>query len=440
VRGPARTGVRALPRVAAPAPLRTAAPEVLRTSPLAPRRPGAAEVLKIAVLAPPRPTAAQELLKTAAPATVRTVVQAMPVTAVPQIAVPAAQAPVRRVTAAERRRPGGAHLLRQARVHSAELPGAPPTADHEGTAGRLRSAGVQPHARVTSHGGQAAPGRAPPDRVLGPPAAPARTASPVGRLGPRPATGRDVPHQAAIRGAAPGPGALRAGPPMMTEHVAEVLPVPMTADPPQAAEPVVPPSLVRRVPPAVATRARVLRVRARTARAATTPTGARPVHVALDSVATAGRIGRSVNAVTPPGGHHVTGQPDPPATAVTGPHGHPAPATVTAPAITTAPAAVTVPKAATMPGAVTAPAAATVAGTATVPAAATVPGAVTAAAAVAGSAPAVDAPGAETASAPAADGPGPREMRHRPGRPASPALSFQSRSRPSNSNPRPVLS
>ena len=334
----------------------------------------------------------------------------MPVTAAPPIAVPAAQAPARRAMAAERHRPAGADLLRQARVHSAELPAPPPTADREGTAGRLRSAGVQPHARVTSHGGQAAPGRAPLDRVLGPPAALARTASPVGRLGPRPATGQDAPHQAAIRGAAPRPGALRAGPPMVREHVAEVLPVPMTADPPRAAEPAVPASLVRRVPPPAATKVRVLRGRARTARAETTPTGVRPVHVALDPVATAGRIGQSVNAVTPPGGHHVTGRPDPLATAATGPHGRPAPAMVTAPA------------AATVPGAVTEPGAASAAG------------------AVAGSAPAADAPGAETASGPAADGPGPRETRHRPGRPARPGLSFQIPSRPSSSTPRPVPS
>jgi len=250
VRAPARTGARALPRVASLAPLRTAAPEVLRTSALAPRRTGAPELLKGAVPAPPRTTAAQELLKTGALATVRTVVQAMPVTAVPQIAVPAARGPVRRATAAERHHRGGAHLLRQARVHSAELHGAPPTADREGTAGRLRSAGVQPHARVTSHGGQAAPGRAAPDQVLGLPAAPAQTENPAGRPAPRPATGRDEPHQAAIRAAAPGPGVLRAGPPMPRADVAEVPSAPMTADPPRAAEPAVPASLVRRVPPA----------------------------------------------------------------------------------------------------------------------------------------------------------------------------------------------
>jgi hypothetical protein len=367
----------------------------------------------------------------------RTVVPVMPVTAAPPIVVPAAQAPVRRATAAERHRPGGAHLLHQARVHPAELP-APPTADREGTAGRLRSAGVRPHARVTSHGGQAAPGRAAPDRVLGLPAAPARTASPAGRLGPRPATGRDDPYQAAIRGAAPGPGALRAGPPMVRAHVAEVLPVPTTADPPRAAEPAVPASLVQRVPPAVATRARVLRGRARTARAGTTPTGARPVHVALDPVATAGRIGRSANAATPPRGRRVTGRPDPPATA-TGPHGRHAPATVTAPAITTAPAAATVPRAVTVLAAATMPGAVTIPGAVTVPAVASAPGAASGAGAVAGSAPA-DAPGAETASGPAADGPGPRETRHRPGRHARPGRSFQTPSRPSSSNPRPVPS
>jgi hypothetical protein len=341
-------------------------------------------------------------------------VQVMPVTAAPPIAIPAAQAPVRRAAAAERHRPGGAHLLRQARVHSAELPAAPPTADREGTTGRLRSAGVRRHARVTSHGGQAAPGRAAPDQVLGPPAAPARTASPAGRLGPPPAIGRDNPHRAAIRGAVPGPGVPRAGPPMVTAHVAEVLPVPMTADPPRAAEPAVPAGLARRARPA-ATRARVLRVGARTARAGTTPTGARPVHVVLDRVATARRIGRSVNAATPPGGHHVTGRQAPRATkAATGPRGLPAAATATVPA--------------TVPGVVTAATAVTV------PATATVAGAVT------GSAPAADAPGAGTASGPAADGPGPRETRHRPGRPARPGLSFQIPSRPSSSTPRPVPS
>jgi pilus assembly protein FimV len=392
-RGPARTGVQAPPRSGAPAPPRSGAPELLRT---------------------------------VARATGRTVVQVMPVTAAPPIAIPAAQAPVRRATAAERHRPGGVHLLRQARVHSAELPAAPPTADREGTAGRLRSAGARPHARVTSHGGQAALGRAALERVLGPPAALARTASPVGRLGPRPATGRDDPHQAAIRGAAPGPEVLRAGLPMVRAHVAEVLPVPMTAVPPRAAETAVPASLVRRVPPAAATRARVLRGRARTARAettraGTTPTGARLGHVALDPVATAGRIGRSANAATPPRGRHVTGRPDPPATAATGPHGRPAPATVTVPAITTARAAATVPRAAT------------------VPAVASAPGAASGAGAAAGSAPA-DTPGAEAASGPAADGPGPRETRHRLGRHARPGRSFQTPSRPSSSNPRPVPS
>jgi hypothetical protein len=371
-------------------------------------------------------------------------VQVMPVTAAPPIAVLAVQAPVSRATVAERHRPGGAHLLRQARVHSAELPAAPSTAERGGTAGRLRSAGAQPHARVISHGGQAAPGRAAPDRVLGPPAAAARTASLAGRLGPRPATGRDDPHQAPIRGAAPGPGVLRAGPPMVRAHAAEVLPVPMTADPPRATGPAVPASLVRRVPPAAATRVRVLR-RARTARAGTTPRGAHSVHVALDPAATAGRIGRSVNAATPPRGRHVTGRPDLPATAATGPHGRRAPATVTAPAITTAPAAATVPKAvtvpaaATMPGAVTAPAVVTVPVTATVAGAVTARGAASVAGAVAGSGPA-DAPGAETESGPAADGPGPRETRHRPGRPARPGRSFQTPSRPSSSNPRPVPS
>jgi pilus assembly protein FimV len=399
VRAPARTGARALPRVAALAPLRTAVPEVLRTSALAPRRTGAPELLKGAVPAPPRTTAAQELLKTGALATVRTVVQAMPVTAVPQIAVPAAQGPVRRATAAER------HLLRQARVQSAELHGAPPTADREGTAGRLRSAGVQPHARVTSHGGQEAPGRAAPDQVLGLPAAPAQTENPAGRPAPRPATGRDEPHQAAIRAAAPGPGVLRAGPPMPRADVAEVPSAPMTADPPRAAEPAVPASLVRRVPAAAVTRARVLRVLARTARAATTPTGARPAHVALDLVATARRIGQLANAARPPGGHHVTGRRVPHATeAATDPRGRLA------------------------------------AARATVPAPATVPGAASGTEAVAGSAPAADARGAATASAPAADVPGPRETRLRPGRPARPGRSFQTPSLPSSSTPRRVPS
>jgi hypothetical protein len=357
-------------------------------------------------------------------------VQVMPVTATPPIAIPAAQAPVRRAAAAERHRPGGAHLLRQARVHSAELPAAPPTADREGTTGRPRSAGARRHARVTSHGGQAAPGRAAPDQVLGPPAAPARTASPAGRLGPPPAIGRDDPHRAVIRGAVPGPGVLRAGPPMVTAHVAEVLSVPMTADPPRAAEPVVPAGLVRRVRPAAATRARVLRVRARTARAGTTRTGACPGHVALDLEETARRIGRSANAATPPGGHHVTGRQAPRATkAATGPRGLPAAATATVPATVTVPGAVTA-----VTVTVTVPA------TATVAEVVTVLGAAIAAGAVAGSAPAADAPGAGTGSGPAADGPGPRETRHRPGRPARPGRSFQSPSRPSSSTPRPVPS
>ena len=355
--------------------------------------------------------------------------QAMPVTAAPPIAAPAAQSPVRRATAAERHRPGEARLLRQARVHSAELPAVPPKADREGTTGRLRSAGARPHARVTSHGGQAGLGRAAPDQVLGPPAAPARTARPAGRLGPRPATGRDGPHQAAIHGAVPGRGARRAGPPKVTAHVAEVLSVPMTADPPQAAEPAVPASLARRVPPEAATRGRVLRVRARTARAGTTPAGARPVHAALDLAATARRIGRSANAAMPPGGHHVTGRQAPRAReAATGPRGLTTAATATVPATAIVPGAVTV------AGAVTVPATATAAG------AVTVPGAAIAAGAVAGSAPAADAPAARTASGPAADGLGPRETRHRPGRPARPGRSFQSQSHPSSSTLRPVLS
>jgi len=282
---------------------------------------------------------------------------------------------------------------------------------------------------VTSHGGQAGLGRAAPDQVLGPPAAPARTARPAGRLGPRPATGRDGPHQAAIHGAVPGRGARRAGPPKVTAHVAEVLSVPMTADPPQAAEPAVPASLARRVPPEAATRGRVLRVRARTARAGTTPAGARPVHAALDLAATARRIGRSANAAMPPGGHHVTGRQAPRAReAATGPRGLTTAATATVPATAIVPGAVTV------AGAVTVPATATAAG------AVTVPGAAIAAGAVAGSAPAADAPAARTASGPAADGLGPRETRHRPGRPARPGRSFQSQSHPSSSTLRPVLS
>jgi hypothetical protein len=344
-------------------------------------------------------------------------VQAMPVTAVPPIAEPAAQGPARPATAAERRRLGGAHLLRQARVHSAELPGAPPTANREGTTGRLRSAGARPHARVTSHGGRAVPGRAAPDHVLGPPAAPTRTASPAGRPGPPPATGQDDPHQAAIRGAAPGPGVLRAGPPRVRADVAEALPAPMTADTPRAAEPAVPASLVRRVPPADI-RARVLRVRARTARVATTPTGARPGQVALDPVATARRIGQSANAATLPGGHHVTGRRVLHATeAATVPRGRPAAAKATAPA------KATVPGVASGTGAATGGARA-----------ADAPEAPTA------SAPAADAPETRTASAPAADVPGPRETRVRPGRPASPGRSFQTPSLPSSSTPRRVPS
>ena len=369
----------------------------------------------------PLRTNARAPLRTGALATARTVARVMPGTAVLPIAEPAGQAPARPPTAAARHRPGVAHRPRRARVHSVELPGAPPTADREGTAGYLLSAGAQPHPQVTSHGGQAAPGRAAPDQVPGPPAAPTRTASPADRPGPRPATVRDGPHQAAIRGAVPGPGVLRAGPPMVRAHEAEVQS--MTADTPRAAGPAVPARLVRRVPPAAPTGVRVHRVRGRTARAGTTPTGARLGRVALGPVPIARRIGRSVNAATPPGGRHVTGRRDPRATkAATGPRGRLAAATATVPAAATVPATATVPA------------------VVTVPAVATVPGAASGAEAAAGSVPAADVPEAGTGSGRAADVPGPRETRHRLGRPASPGRSCQIPSLLSSSTPRRVPS
>jgi hypothetical protein len=325
---------------------------------------------------------------------------------VPPTAVPAVRAPVRPPTAGERHRRAGVVLLRRARVHSAGPLGLPPTADPERTAGRLENAAARPRARVRSHGGQADPGQPVPAAVFALPAVPARTASPAGRPGPRPGTGLGGPQRAETRVATPGPGAARAGPPMVTVSVAGEQPLPGTADPRLAAEPAVLPSLARRVPPTVATGAQVLRGHARMARAGTTPTGARRGRAVSDPEPAARRIGRPAIEATPPGGRHVTGRQDQRATATaTGPRGRPAAATATAPAV------------------------------------ATEARAASAAGAAAGSAQAADDPGAVkapgVATAPgAASAPGPGGTRGRPGHPARAGRSFRTRSPPSNSIPR----
>jgi hypothetical protein len=259
---------------------------------------------------------------------------------VPPTGVPAVRALVRPPTAGERQRPAGVVLLRQARVHSAGPPGVPPAADPGRMAGRLENAAARPRAPVTSHDGQADPGQ----------------------------------------------------------------PLPVTANPPLAAEPAALARLGRRVPPTVATEAQVLRGHARMARAGTTPTRARRGRAVSDPVPPARRIGRSAIEVTPPGGRHATARQDPRATqAATGPHGRPAAGTATA--------------AATAPGVATAVGAASAAGAPAVSAqAAGTPGAVT-------------APGAASA-------PGPGGTRLRPGRPARAGRSFRTRSLPSNSIPR----
>jgi hypothetical protein len=280
----------------------------------------------------------------------------------------------------------------------------PPTVDPGKMAGRLENAAARRRAQVTSHDGQADPGQAVPAEVFDLPAVPARTASPAGRPGPRPATGLGGPQRAEPRVATPGPGAVRAGPAMVMVSVAGEQPLPVTANPRLAAEPGVLARPGGRVPPTVATGAQVLRGHARMARAGTTPTGARRGPAISDPLPPARRIGRSAIEVTPPGGRHATARQDPRATqAATGPHGRPAAATATA--------------AATAPGVATAVGTASAAGAPAVSVqAAGTPGAVT-------------APGAASA-------PGPGGMRLRPGRPARAGRSFRTRSLPSNSIPR----
>ena len=322
---------------------------------------------------------------------------------VPPTAVPAVRVPARPPTAGERHRRAGVVLLRRARVRSAGPQGVPPTGDPERIAGRLESAAARPRARVRSHGGQADPGQVVPAEVFARPAVPARTASPAGRPGPRPGTGLGGPQRAETRVAIPGPGAARAGPPMVTVYVAGEQPLPGTADPRLAAEPAVLASLARRGPPTVATGAQVLRGHTRMTRAGTTPTVAGRERVVSDPVPPARRIGRSAIEVTPPGGRHVTARQDPRATqAATGPHGRPAAATAIV--------------AATAPGVATAVGATSVAGAPAV------------------SAQAADPPGAVTAPV-AASAPGPGGTRVRPGHPARAGRSCRTRSLPSNSIP-----
>jgi hypothetical protein len=370
VQAPARTGARALHRTAEPAPPKTGELALLRTV--------GQRLVKTVTLA---------LVKTGALATARTGVRVPPRTAVPvpSAAVPVVRAPVRPPTAGERHRRAGVILLRRARVHSAGPLGVPPTADPERTAGRLENAAARPRARVRSHGGQADLGQPAPAAVFALPAVPARTASPAGRPGPRPGTGLGGPQRAETRVATPGPGAARAGPPMVTVYGAGEQPLPGTADPRLAAEPAVLASLARRVPPTVATGAQVLRGHARMARAGTTPTGARRGRAVSDPVPAARRIGRPAIEATPPGGRHVTGRQDQRATA-------------------------------------------------------TEAGAASAAGAAAGSAQAADDPGAVkapgVATAPgAASAPGPGGTGGRPGHPARAGRSFRTRSLPSNSIP-----
>jgi hypothetical protein len=332
-------------------------------------------------------------------------VRVLPRTAdpVPPTAVPAVRVPVRPPTAGERHRRAGVVLLRRARVHSAGPQGVPPTADPARTAGRLENAAARPRARVRSHGGQADPGQAVPAEVFARPAVPARTASPAGRPGPRPGTGLGGPQRAETRVATPGPGADRAGPPMVMVYAAGEQPLPGTADPRLAAAPAVLASLVRRVPPTVATRARVLQGHARMARVGTMQTGARRGRAVSDPVPAARRIGRPEIEATPPGGRHVTGRQDHRATvAATGLRGRPAAAT------------------------------ATEAATATAPGVATEAGVVTGSAQAADDPGAVKAPGVATAPG-AAGAPGPGGTRGRPGHPARAGRSFRTRSLPSNS-------
>jgi hypothetical protein len=401
----AKTGVQAPAKIAVPASVRTDAGALHRTAEPAPPRTGELALLRIVALRLLK-TVALPLVRTVALATARTGVRVLPRTAVPvpPTGVLAVRAPVRPPTSGETQRPAGVVLLHRARVHPVGPPGVPPTVDPGRMAGRLGNAAGRPRAQVTSHDGQADPGQAVPPEAFDLPAVPARTASPAGRPGPRPATGQGGPQRAETRVATPGPGAVRAGPPMEMVYVAGEQPLPGTANPRLAADPAVLAPLGRRVPPTVATGAHVLRGHARMARDGTTPTETRRGRAVSDPVPPARRIGRSAIEVTPPGGRRVTARQDPRATqAATGPHRRPAAATATA--------------AATAPGVATAVGAASAAGApaASVQAAGT-PGAVT-------------APGAASA-------PGPGGTRLRPGRPARAGLSFRTRSLPSNSIPR----
>jgi hypothetical protein len=311
-------------------------------------------------------------------------------------------------TAGERQRPTGVVLLRQARVHSARPPGVPLTVDPGRMAGRLDHAAARPRAKATSRDGQADPTQTLPAEVFDLPAAPARTASPAGRPGPRPATGPGDPQRAETRVATPGPGAVRAGAPMVMAYVAGEQPLPVTANPRLVAEPAVLARPGRRVPLTAATGAQVLRGHALMARAGATATGTRRGLAVSDPAPPARRIGRSAIEVTPPGGRHVTAPQDPRATqAATGPHGRPADAMV----------------------------AATATAGATAPGVATAVGAASAAGAPAGSGHAAGTPGAVTAPG-AASAPGPGGTRLRPGGPASAGRSCRTQSLPSNSIPR----
>jgi len=372
------------------------------------RRAAAQALARTGVQAPAR-TVALALVKIVAMASAGTGVRVLPRTArpVPPTAALAVRAPVRPPTAGVRQRPAGVVLLPQARVHSARPPGVPLTADPGRMAGRLDHAAVRPRAQVTSRDGQADPGQAVPAEGFDLPAGPARTASPAGRPGPRPATGRGDPQRAETRVATPGPGAVPAGPPMAMVCVAGEQPLPGTANPRRAAEPGVLARPGRRVPPAVATGAQVLRGHAPMARGETTATGARRGRAVSDPVPPARRIGRSAIEVTPAGGRHVTARQDPRATqAATDPHGRPAAATATGLATEAATALE-----------VTEVGAASVAGAPAV------------------SAQAAGTPGAVTASG-AASAAGPGGTRLRPGRPARAGRSCRTRSLPSNSIPR----
>ncbi len=321
---------------------RTAEPAPPRTSELALLRTVGQRLLKTVTLA---------LVKIVGLVTARTGVRVLPRTGVPVplTGVPAVRAPVRPPTAGERQHPAGVVLLRRARVHSTGPPGMPPTADPGRMAGRLENAAARPRAQLTSRDGQADPDQEVPTEVFDLPAVPARTASPAGRPGPRPATGLGGPPRAETRVAIPGPGAVRAGPPIVMVNIAGDLPLLVTAKLGLAADPAVLARLGRRVPPTVATGAQVLRGHARMARAGTTPTVAGRGRVVSDPVPPARRIGRSAIEVTPPGGRHVTARQDPRAMQpATGPHGRPAAATAIVAA--TAPGVATAVRAASAPG------------------------------------------------------------------------------------------